>query len=329
MPRPPNPLTEEEQAIIRRFVGYDSEQDLLVWLPRDPEDFGTRDPQRTAAGFNRGKAGQRIALTASNQFSVKTLGTQYVFTENKVRAFLGAPHRRISTYSNPSMTPQGRTIRHPHARGSAARNTNPDGNMFDRSFIKTVIEMGPDKVLRWRKLPHTAAARAMLEDAVRERLPSARYEQGDVVSWRSLKAYNARVAGTEVKVTTSGVVRLLRAVLISPFLLEQIFSGCRIGVTDPNPPRRKPVFTEADMRRYVGRGASGVLVWKARGAAEWFGLVMLEAAEAVPDAGKIAEWNELNVGYPVPLVSGPNRPEYYRIGTRTIGVGKMHRALAG
>jgi len=326
MPRPPNPLTREEEYLLRRFVDYDAEQDLLVWKPREPEDFGTTDPERTAKGFNRGKAGKPIALNAVDTFAVTTWSKRYAFTANKVRAFLGAPHRRIDRFASNEVGPKTRTVRHPHARGSAAMNTNPDGNMFERDFIRKVMEMGRDKVLRWKRLD-AREDKEFIEAAVRERMSGQEHEIGETVTWRSMRIYNARRAGTEVQVTTAGVVRMFKVIKISPYVLEEVFQGCRMGVTDPAPAPRKPEITPADLRAIIGFDPTKGPVWKARGKAEWFRLVLLGAADAVPDDKRIEDWNAMYVGERVPITAPNRRAAVYRIGKRTVGLQRFHAAI--
>ena len=329
MPRPPNPLTDEETAILKRFVGYDVKMDALVWLERKPEDFGTKDPVRTARGFNNAKAGEAIAVSPSGQFAVTTWAQKYTFTENKVRAFLQAPHRQIKQYMTPTVAPKSRTMRHPHARGNAARNTSPDGNMFDKAFIRRVIEMGPDKVLRWRVLGNRDD-RDMIEAAVRERLPGAEYELAPIVTPRSMKLHRARRAGTEVQVTTAGVVRMFRVITIAPHVLTELFPGGRMGVTDADrlAARGLPPIQEADMRAIIGFDPTKGPVWKARGKAEWFRLVLLKAVPSMPDEDRISRWNAEHAGSRVPLVAPANRPAVYRIGARVIGMQKLN-AMVG
>lgn len=328
MPRPPKPLSQEERDILLRFVEYDAEMDQLVWKARTPADFGTKDPQRTAHGFNRAKTGKPIALNATGVFAVTTWAQRFVFTENKVRAFLGAPHRPIARYSDETPERGARVMRHPHARGTAARNTSPDGNMFDRDFIRRVIGIGSDRVLRWKPLTDRGD-RDMLEAAVRSRLAGAKYEAEEIVTWRSMRMYNARVAGTEVKVTTAGVVRLLRVIRISPFLLEQMFPGCRMGVTGSEGGPRRPELKDEDIRRFVDYDPRIGPVWKCRDKADWFALVMLQVEARMPDDDGIAAWNEANMGEPLRLISGANRADVYRLGARTVGLRRMHDVLAG
>jgi len=325
VPRPPKPLTPEEQEVLRKFVEYDHKQDCLVWRARQPEDFGTKEPERTAHGFNRAKAGKPIGMNAVNAFAITTWARRYPFTENKVRAFFAAPHKQIERYETSVLTPNARTLRHPHARGSAAMNTNPDGNMFDKGFIRAVMGVGVDKVLRWKPL-RAAEDKDMLEKAVRERLPGSEYEPGEIVTWRSMRMYNSRVAGTEVKVTTAGVVRLLRVILFSPFLLEQLFPGARIGVTEPAK-RAKPAMTDDDIRAVLVPDRQYGIAWAERTKATWFRLVMLGAEKAVPSDEKILAWNNVYAGTPPSVVSRPNRASVVRIGSRTIGIGRAHAAL--
>jgi hypothetical protein len=328
MSRPPKPLSHEERDILLRFVEYDPATDQLVWKARKPADFGTKEPERTAFGFNRAKAGKPIALNAMGSFAVTTWAQRFTFSENKVRAFLGAPHRPIARYEDNMLDRPARTIRHPHARGTAARNTNPDGNMFDRAFIRKVIAIGPDRVLRWKPLL-AREDKDMLEAAVRERLAGAKYEAGEIVTWRSMRMYNSRVAGTEVKVTTAGVVRLLRVIRISPYLLEQVFPGAHMGVTGPSTGPARPDIKDDDIRRVVGYDPKLGPVWKYRSKADWFALVMLQVEERVPDDAGVDAWNETHGGAPLRLVAGANRSNVYRFGARSIGLRRMHDVLAG
>lgn len=324
MSRPPKPLTMEEQQILMKFVGYDAKRDVLVWMPRDPKDFGTRDQERTARGFNAAKAGQPIAMTAVNSFAVTTHAKRYPFSENKVRAFFGAPHRHIRAYAVDEVTAASRTPRHPHARGNAAMNTNPDGNLFDKTVIRMLMEVGPDGYLRWKPLDQNAWAQ--LREVYLRMEVSADRDRDTHMTEHGRRVYNGKRARRLVQVTTAGVVRLLRVIEISPFVIEKIFPGAKLGVTDATP-KCGPAYPNTLLVELCRMGPGGLPVWRERSRATWQKLELFGFSDTVPTAKRIEAWNAANVGVEVPISAAANRAGRYRIGRRGVSLNRMRAAL--
>lgn len=324
MPRPPKPLTMEEQQILLKFVGYDAKQDRLVWMPRDPKDFGTRDQERTARGFNAAKAGQPVALTAVGSFGVTTHATRYVFSENKVRAFFGAPHAPIRAYAQDEVTLKSRTPRHSHARGNAALNTNPDGNLFSQEIIRMLMSVGQGGRLEWNTLDRDAWAR--LREVYLHLSPAAEYDAQGQMTEHGRRVYNGKRAGRPVQVTTAGVVRVLAVIRISPFVIEKLFPGARLGVTE-KPAARPMAFPDTLLRDVCRRNPEGLPVWKERGLGVWQKLELFGFVKGVPSAERIETWNVENVGTKVPISAAANRAACYRIGRRTVSLGRMRAAI--
>ncbi len=325
MPRPPNPLTPDELITLQKYVRYDPKQDLLVWNPRDPEDFGTKDPVRTAHGFNRAKAGSRVGLNANKSFSITILGKVRRYTENKARAALGAPHAPIPEYASKMVKPRGRTVRHPHAQGKAAMNTNPDGNVHERGLLRLLFYMDVRRVLRWRKLSREDFER--VKPAIKSRSIGAEFMDVKIPE-RTLKAYNASRADKAVEVTTAGGVRAFAVLKISPYVLTEVFPGCaELGVTQPRPaPAGLP---DSVVLKLVAFDPGQGVVWKSRGRREWQTAVLFGVYKDVPDDAGIAAWNDVHAGGRVPVIAPPNRAMVYRIGRRTVGAQRVHDLVQG
>lgn len=325
MPRPPNPLTPDELLTLQKYVRYDAKQDILVWNPRDPADFGTKDPARTANGFNRAKAGSRVGLNANKSFAITILGKVRRYTENKARAALGAPHAPIPEYATKMVRPRSRTVRHPHARGKAAMNTNPDGNVHDRGLIRTLFYMDARRVLRWRKLSREDFERVRPEIASRS--VAAGFMDVKIPD-RALKAYNASRADKVVQVTTAGVVRAFAVLKVSPYVLMEVFPGCaEVEVTKPRP--APPGLPDNVLLKFVDLDPRKGVVWRARGVREWQTAVLFGICARIPDAEGIEAWNAMNAGERVPSIEPPNRTMVYRIGKRSVGVQRLNTLVLG
>lgn len=321
MPRPPNPLTVEEKNILTRYVGYDADIDSLVWKPRAPEDFFTREPERTAEGFNRAKAGKPIAFNSNNGFTIKVPGRWYRFTENKVRAYLGAPHIPMKTHRirvKPEISG-----RHPHARPGSWGNANPDGNVFEKDIIKDLMWKCPeDGYLYWKKRFHREDTDLLTELMARTKR-SAAYE----ASLGTIRALNVQTAGKRVQITTSGVVKLLRIIHFGPHVLEAVFPGCKIATTEvPETPRPRPVDDET-LRALIEIGPAGEPVWRVRDKASWFRAVLAGIEKEMRTEAGIVAWNARFAGRRLHLDGGWTRYTVsYRVGKRSATANRIKRA---
>ena len=313
-------MTPDELMTLQKYVRYDAQQDMLVWNPRGPADFGTKDPARTANGFNRAKAGARVGLNANKSFAITILGKVRRYTENKARAALGAPHAPIPEYATKMVRPRNRTVRHPHARGKAAMNTNPDGNVHDRGLIRLLFYMDAQRVLRWRKLSRQDFEK--VEPEIQARSSVAGFMDAKLPD-RALKAYNASRADKVVQVTTAGVVRAFAVLKVSPYVLVEVFPGCaEVEVTKPRPaPLGLP---DSVLLKLVDLDARKGLVWRARGTREWQTAALFGICTRIPDADGIEAWNVMNAGERVPTIAPPNRTMVYRIGKRNVGVQRLN-----
>lgn len=322
MPRPPNPLTMQERKILDTFVEYDAFSDRLIFKARKPEDFGTRDPERTANGFNRAKAGKPIGIGASGSFTISTWNQRFTFTENKARAYLGAPHKPISRYRNPVVT-FAAPERHPYARGAAAR-VSPDGNLFDVDAIKMLIEVDHEGQLVWRKLGRPEWVK--VDALYAERCVAVREGVLPPLNERARNVHNGGRGGRPVEITTAGVVKMLRVIRISPALLERVFPGAKLKTTADRKLRKLPEITDGLLAELFGWGVDGI-VWKPRGETVWLKLHLMQIVDKVPDAAGMMAWNEDYAGRPATLIPSRQGNITIAIGTRRVAAKRIRNVV--
>ena len=338
MGRPPKPLTDEQKTALNMFVDYDPHRDVLVWRPRKPEHFNTRDPARTAAGFNRARANQPISCNNLGVFTVTMDGVPYQITENKVRAYFGAPHTPIARYEGDEPSVQQKRVekavgapkplqqRHPHARGYAARNTNINGNVLDPKEIRMALYKRADNVVCWRKI-ETEAQRAKWNEMLKARSPIGDYLAPDEeATWASVKMRNRICADKPAKVTTRGVITAYDVVFFAPHVVSAVLGAdCVFETTEPR--ERKPSPLTDEIIREVLSWEDGRPVWNPRDAGVWMRLVMAGVEEKMPKS--VDGWNIRNVGRPPARQGKRHLSEQIRVGKRYATLTRVRRVLTG
>jgi hypothetical protein len=319
MPRPPKPLTAEQKELISRLVGYDEKLDALVWKPRQPSDFHTWVPERTAAGFNRKFAGKPIGFDSLGRVCFTIRKKTYQISQPKVRHFLGAPQNTITRFANP-MQYTAAERRHPHAQGTMGARTNPDGNVFDRDVVRALIEMDDAGWLRWKQ-PDIRKAVPILQAAV------DKVRDYEKVTEYMLKRWAVRQAGAKVRVSTAGVVRLLGVLRLGPAFLLQVFPGARIDVTEAGEKVRVPVPDALVAKLFSYREGSGVY-YKEWDKAVWFELVMIGAFSKMPSDAEI-ETKNLRAGEKVSLHTSKRAGVLYaQIGRKCVSINRIKALCA-
>jgi len=321
MGRPYLPLTEEQKHLISRLIEYDTSKGVLVWKPRRPEDFKTWEPERTAAGFNRKFVGRPVATDPESRVQFTIRKQRYSINQNKILAFLGAPHKPIDQYAEGKkfgIKPIDRVVRHPHARGAAARKTSPEGNTFDASLIRLLMRKDERGDLRWNRLAGVELAKRLDEASLRVGPHRA------MINALTLKYWSARQGDQLVRVTTAGVVRAFGVFKIGVPVLRSVFGVADVAVTEVSTEKRVPL-PDGVVRKLFRFDHRGV-VWRPRDKALWVHLVLIGAYPKMPSDERILLWNDNYAGALVGSAWSKRTPNLWvKVGKKTVTISRVRR----
>lgn len=302
----PRPITADIADRMKRRITPDpSSPSGLAWARRDPTDFNTQDPDKTAALFNTKTAGKPVPLTRSGQH-VRFNQKSYPLTA--VCALVG-------------VAPPARPVRPPRPRVPVAlpkRHTDSRPFRLSPGVIQMLFEIDPATgFIAWR-----TRTRDMLP-VLSAHLPDP--ESREPWSDHGMQIFNATFAGNPVAITKAGTIALMRRHMWVEHVLAAL--GGAPYVPPPEPPRREivrqPVPDSVLLALLTRR--HGMLVWKPREAKEWGMLAIMGYIDAIPDDAEQADWNDVHAGKEAWTIS-PRRI-YVQIGNKRVTPSRINRVV--
>lgn len=299
MPKLARDLSPEEVALIRRYIEYDHGQRVLRWRARVPADFGTKEPERTARGWNRAFADQVIDPRASGQLSLSVGGVKHVFSRSKVlEVFVGAK-------------PRGR------APSLGARPRSYD--VTDAALLRRLMHTDADGVICW-------------SERSEEVVKALRVYVGGVVArggfrapafdWDYCRRFNRRFAGRPVELR-GGRVRLAGVLTVPGIAIRQVFPNGGVVDSSSDIPDEVAPVSDAALSATFGLNDAGMPTYRVRDKAAWEMLVAEGCAASVPNADKITAWNLRYAG----KAAGRAAFKSVSVGRRTVGIARLIQVL--
>lgn len=291
-------------SLVRRSISYDPRTDMLMWLARTPEDFGTKDPERTAVGWNRKWAGQPVSVKKNGQIAVQIQGIELRAMQNRFREVVGAPLIPVRPRAEPEVRP------------SSGRGLSDE--IFIRAVFTTISTPEGRRVV-W------AMRNAEINDAIRVTAganwspKNGRYPAAMTV--RGMKVFNARMAGKKVRPSKSdGFVYVGGVIRIEWDVLLEVM-GVRWYLPPEGEVRQEARPLSSSLVRAVfSVDEDGRVFLRPRDQETWERLVAERVVDEVPSPEAQARWNARNAQTNPAVVRNQFRLHY-----RTIGMGRVRR----
>lgn len=291
----------EEAALLRELVEYDHLKGVFRWRARRPDHFGTRFPERTAAGWNARYEGQEILLRSNGRIVAQVHGRRMVYTPFAVAAAIGV---RL-----PEEIEIRRRARPDHMRRLGSDITGPD-------LLRGIFDVDSEGYLIWKH--RTAIIHEALDGTARA-TPRRGGKVAPKFTRNGLVMFNRRFAGKRVALDRNGYIVVAAVLHVDPDVVRKVFGRVLFAARKERKPAGEPIEDD-DLRLlfYLDPKDGKTIRHKPRSPYTWKRLAQLKCISAAPSQSEQMNWHEKGA-----FTTARPYEDRYKIGKRKVSAKRV------